>query len=137
MAPGAVMGAATGTLVSNILKNVGNELGEQMLGPREKVRIGAALGFAINKIQQNFSKVAILRQDNFFDDKPYDRAAYKEIVECALLAAQREYEEEYGSPSSSGSFSSRNINFNFFLSLLFTQGSNKEVISLRVRWYPC
>jgi hypothetical protein len=91
---GAVMGAATGTLISNVFKNVGNELAERMLGPREKVRIGAALGFAINKIEQNFSEGAMLRQDNFFDDKPHDRAAYKEIVEGVLLAAQREYEEK-------------------------------------------
>jgi hypothetical protein len=92
--PGAAMGAAAGTLVSRVLGNIGDELSERMLGTREKVRIGAALGFAMSKIQENFTKGAILRDDDFFDDKPYDRGAYKEIVEGVLLAAQREYEEK-------------------------------------------
>jgi hypothetical protein len=92
--PGAVTGAAAGALISNVLRNIGIEISERMLSPREEVRIGAALGFAVNKIQENFKNGAIPRDDDFFDDKPYDRAAYKEIVEGVLLAAQREYEEK-------------------------------------------
>ncbi len=51
--PGAVAGAIAGTAISNVLKNIGNDISERMLSPREKVIIGAALTFAIDKIQSN------------------------------------------------------------------------------------
>jgi hypothetical protein len=92
--PGAVTGAAAGAAISNVLRNIGSDISERMLSPREEVRIGAALRFAFDKVQENFRNGAKLRDDDFFYDKPYDRAAYKEIVEGVLLAAQREYEEK-------------------------------------------
>jgi hypothetical protein len=92
--PGAVAGAAAGAAISNVLRNIGNDISERMLSPREKVRIGAALIFAFDKIQANFKNGHKLRDDDFFDDKPSERAASKEIVEGVLLAAQREYEEK-------------------------------------------
>jgi hypothetical protein len=91
---GAVAGAAAGAAISNVLRNIGSDISERMLGPREKVRIGVALVFAVNKIQENFNNGHKLRDDDFFNYKPYDRAAYEEIVEGMLLAAQREYEEK-------------------------------------------
>jgi hypothetical protein len=78
--PGAVAGAAAGAAISNVLKNIGNDISECMLSPREKVRIGAAYSFAFDKIQANFKNGHKLRDDDFFVDKPSYRAAYKEIV---------------------------------------------------------
>jgi hypothetical protein len=92
--PGAIAGAMAGTAISNAFKIVGNDISERMLSPSEKVRIGAAFIFAVNKAQENFKNGHKLRNDDFFDDKPYGRAASKEIVEGVLLAAQREYEEK-------------------------------------------
>jgi hypothetical protein len=92
--PGGIAGAAAGAAISNVLKNIGTDISERMLSPREKVRIGAALGFPINKVQENITNGHKLRDDDFFDDKPSGRAASQEIVEGVLLAAQREYEEK-------------------------------------------
>jgi hypothetical protein len=92
--PGAVVGAVTGTAISHLLRNVGNDVSQRMLSPREEVRVGAALIFGVNKVQENLDNGHQFREDDFFDDKPNERAPYREIVEGVLLAAQREYEEK-------------------------------------------
>jgi hypothetical protein len=92
--PGAVVGGIAGTAISHVLKNVGNDVSQRILSPREEVRVGAALIFGVHKVQENLNRGHKFRDDDFFDDKLTERAAYKEIVEGVLLAAQREYEEK-------------------------------------------
>src|SRR5829696_6490496 len=91
---GDIAGTAACVVIANVLKNIGNDISERRLSPREEVRVGAALIFAINKVQEQITNGYKLRNDDFFVDKPSERAASKEIVEGVLLAAQREHEEK-------------------------------------------
>ena len=73
-------------MISNGLMNIGHEISERMLSPREKVRIGAALIFAVIKFQEKIKNGHKPRNDGFFNDIPSDRPAFEEIIEGVLLA---------------------------------------------------
>lgn len=64
-----------------------------MLGPREQVRIGATVAFAVAKIQDNLATGLAVRDDEFFRASSGARSAADEIAEGVILAAQREPEE--------------------------------------------
>lgn len=51
--PGALVGAAAGPAVSRTLRGLAVEFRERVLGPREEVRVGAAISFASAKIREN------------------------------------------------------------------------------------
>jgi hypothetical protein len=93
-APGAIVGAACKPILSKLLFIVSAEFTHRQLGHREKVRIGATLAFAAEKIEQKLAAGMKIRDDGFFD-KPSDteRSAADEIVEGVLIAAQKQYEE--------------------------------------------
>lgn len=91
--PGAITGGAAGPLIAKIFKKVGLEIKERVLGNREEVRIGAAYTFALNKINEKLIAGEKPRDDNYFETSSNNRSASEEILEGALLLAQREYEE--------------------------------------------
>jgi len=92
--PGAIIGAALGPAVGEVFKKVGNDIAKRLLGPREEIRLGATMIFAIQKIDDNIKSGQQIRQDGFFKEEKGARSAYEELVEGVLLAAQREYQEK-------------------------------------------
>lgn len=89
----AALGAA-GTAAAKILKNIGQEVSERLLGPREKVRVGAVLALAADEINKRIVSGEKVRTDGFFDDKPSGRSDAEEVAESVLLRSQREPEEK-------------------------------------------
>jgi len=92
--PGAVLGALFGPAIAEAFKKVGNEIANRILGPREKVRIGATINYASEKIMDNIKNGKIIRDDDFFKEKDGQRPPADEILEGILLTAQKEYEEK-------------------------------------------
>ena len=92
MAP--IYGTAAGVLLSHTIKRGLSEMRQRLLGRREVVRIDATFEFAAQKIKENIEQGKQLRQDDFFQEQPGERAAADEILEGILLAAQREHQEK-------------------------------------------
>ncbi len=92
--PGALVGAAAGPAVSRTLRGLAAEFRERVLGPREEVRVGAAISFASAKIREKLENGEQPRQDDFFTDAEDGRATAEEVFEGVVLAAQREAEEK-------------------------------------------
>jgi len=90
---GAVLGGATAPLLTHTFRNLAAEIKRRLLSPREEVRIGATITFAINKIKENIASGQQIRQDSFFQKQLDERAASEEILESILLVAQREPQE--------------------------------------------
>lgn len=92
--PGAMIGSASVPVVQRLFKELGGDLKERMLAPREKVKIGLAITYAANKIQDKLKVGEQLRDDDFFQSCNSDRNTAEEIIEGVLFAAQREHEEK-------------------------------------------
>lgn len=90
---GAIVGAATTPFFTAALKPVAAELQRRLLGPREVVRIAAALDHTLIHVQRRLDSGETPRSDGFVESSPDGRSAAEEIVEGVLRAAQREYEE--------------------------------------------
>lgn len=91
---GALLGGATGPMITRTFRKLGGEFIHRMLGNREKERIGATIAYAAEKIKQNKEAGQEIRQDDFFQEQPNERSAGEEIVEGVLLVAQREPQEQ-------------------------------------------
>jgi hypothetical protein len=90
---GAIIGGVGGPIITKVFKDIGAEIKQRLLGPREAARIGGAYTFAISKINQLQQNGFQLRDDNFFDFGN-NRPLSEEILEGILLSAQREHEEQ-------------------------------------------
>lgn len=90
--PGMIIGGATGPLLSKALKQVGNEIQQRLISPWEEIRIGAALTFALNKLNENQKSGMQIRTD-IFEAKDHQRSDSTEIFEGIIINAQKEYEE--------------------------------------------
>lgn len=91
---GAAAGGASGVAVSKVLRHIGNELSERLLGPREKMRVGATLALAAKEIDERITKGEKTRSDGFFDKNSSGRSNAEELAESVLLKSQREPEEK-------------------------------------------
>ncbi len=89
-----VGGAATGALFGRVLSKIGSEVSKRLLGPREEVRIGAALAFAGETITQYLAAGREPRGDGFFDSKTGNRSSADELLEGVLIKARDAYEEK-------------------------------------------
>ena len=89
----AVLGAG-GAVAAMTLKHIGQEVWERRLGPREKIRVGAALAIAAAEIYQRIENGEAIRSDDFFNKKSSGRSDAEEIAESVLLKSQREPEEK-------------------------------------------
>ncbi len=63
----AVGGAAAGVLVSRALRQLGSEIQQRLLGPRQRVRVGAAFAIAAETIAGRLEAGERPRSDDFFD----------------------------------------------------------------------
>lgn len=86
---GAVIGAAMG----HTLRKIGAEINNRYISPREDERVASALTYAIERAERKIEDGEEIRSDGFFDEGTDDRSTADEIVEGALIAAQREHEE--------------------------------------------
>lgn len=83
---GAIMGAVSGT----ILSQVGADIAERTLSPRQEIRVGAVFLSAASAITVKQLAGQTVRDDGFFDGPSSNGA---EFVEGVLLAAMDAYEE--------------------------------------------
>ena len=91
---GAVVGGAGAPVAAITLRSIGQEILERQLGPREKVRVGAAFAIAAADIRQQIKNGESVRTDGFFDKKQTGRSDAEEVAESVLLKVQREPEEK-------------------------------------------
>jgi hypothetical protein len=91
---GAAAVGAGGVVAAKVLKNIGSEISERLLGPREKIRVGGVLAIAATEIRQRIEQGEKIRDDGFFSEKINGRSDADEAVESILLKSQREPEEK-------------------------------------------
>ena len=91
---GAAILGAGGIVAAKALKQMGEEVSERILGPREKVRVGGVLAIAASEIKNRIEHGERIRTDGFFDEKPFGRSDAEEVIENMLLKSQREPEEK-------------------------------------------
>jgi hypothetical protein len=90
---GSAAGAFAAPFASRIFGKLAKEFSNRALGRREKTRVGATIIYTVAKINDNLESGQQVRQDDFFQELPEDRAPAVEIAEGVLLAAQREHQE--------------------------------------------
>ncbi|SDF01450.1 hypothetical protein SAMN05421538_1256 [Paracoccus isoporae] len=90
---GAAAGGAGGAAAAHTLRKIGQEASNRLLGPREKVRVGAAVAIAAEHIRGRTERGETPRQDDFFEEKRNHRSDAEEVAESVLLRCQREAEE--------------------------------------------
>lgn len=64
---GAIAGGASAPLAASALRKIGQEATERLLGPREKVRVGAAVAIASARIAGRIERGKMIRTDGFFE----------------------------------------------------------------------
>jgi hypothetical protein len=82
--PGAYTGAISSISITNVLKKLVSEISERIMGPREKVRIGATYFNAVEKIRQRLDQGDLPRDDGFLNKKIDDRSSAETILEGIL-----------------------------------------------------
>lgn len=91
---GAALLGTGGAAAAIVLKRIGHEVSERLLGDREKIRLGGVLAIAAAEIGERIKKGDKIRTDNFFETKTGERSPAEEVVESVLLKSQREPEEK-------------------------------------------
>ncbi|WP_311272115.1 MULTISPECIES: hypothetical protein [unclassified Rhizobium] len=89
----AALGAA-GTMASEALAHIGEDVSQRMLGPRERVRVGGVIALTAQGIQDRLRAGKQTRSDGFFDEREDGRSNADEIAESIITKAQRESEEK-------------------------------------------
>ncbi len=90
---GAVGGAVVGPILTKGLE-IAADFALRDLSRREKIKAGAGLVFAYNKIIKYLKEGRIPREDGFFERDVTGRSASDEILEGALLRCKNEHEEK-------------------------------------------
>jgi len=91
---GAMLGAVGGTGLKQAIELVGADIYDRLLGPRERYRIGTALGYAIATIEQNYKDGKSPSDASFFTSADQARPKAEELLEAVLLKARDTYEEK-------------------------------------------
>lgn len=88
--PGALGRGAAGPLVTRSVRWVASELRSRFLGPREQIRIGTALTFAVEDVRARLEAGQSLRDDGFFEAKSGGRSnAERDHRGCAPRGATK------------------------------------------------
>ena len=88
-----VLGAA-GVAAGSALRQVGNEIADRVLGPRERKRVGAVVSVIASDIHMRTLRGESVRTDGFFTESPNKRSDAEEVAESVLFKCQREPEEK-------------------------------------------
>jgi hypothetical protein len=89
---GVVAGASAGVLLTRALKRVGADLQVRLLGPRQRVRIGAAFACAAEEIQRRLDQGAS-PSPVWTQEGDGHRPEAEEVLEGVMLAAAEAWEE--------------------------------------------
>lgn len=89
----ATLGAA-GFAASKVFTELGDEVSDRLLGPREKQRIGGVIAIAAVRIRERLERGDCLRDDGFFDKGASPRSSADEVAENLVLTVQRDPEEK-------------------------------------------
>ena len=92
--PGAIAGAALSPVVSTVLKKIGENVSNNILGPREKIKVGATYALALEEISTRLANGESPREDGFFEASGNDRSSAETILEGTLLKSRDEHEEK-------------------------------------------
>jgi hypothetical protein len=90
---GAAAGALVGTALTKAIQIAG-DIADRHLSNREKLRTGAGLAFALDRIGQYIKSGHIPRDDGFFDQNETGRSKNDELLEGVLLKCKSEPEEK-------------------------------------------
>jgi hypothetical protein len=90
---GVALGAGGGVLVSRLVKKVGAEIHERILGPRQVERVGVALAAAGGQITKRLESGDALRDDGFFVEEDPEHSPAAELLEGVLLRAADAYQQ--------------------------------------------
>ena len=88
----AVLGAG-GKAIEIAFRMIGNEFYERVIGPREKVRAGAAMSLAVAGIRKRLENGESPREDDFFEKTPTNRSNFEEVIESTLKKVMDTTEE--------------------------------------------
>ncbi len=91
---GAIIGGAIGPFLGKAFGNIGDELSERLLGPREKHRISKVIEYAVEKLEEKHRNGVLLRGEEFFKQDMLGRSPAEELLEGTLVIGQRSYEEK-------------------------------------------
>lgn len=89
----AAMGAA-GVMASEALSQLGEDVSQRMLGPRERVRVGGVIALSADRIRKRLESGDPVRADGFLNARHDGRSDADEIAESIITKAQRESEEK-------------------------------------------
>ena len=89
---GAVVGAGAGVMLTRALKRLGAEWQERVLGPRQRLRAGAAFAFAAAEIKRRLDAGGAPGA-GWTEAKDGRRPEAEEVLEGVLLAAADAWEE--------------------------------------------
>lgn len=138
---GAAGGAVSGPLLGRVLKKISSTIYDRLFEEREKVRIGAATIFAIEKIQKFYEQGFEVRQDGFFNKNDTNRSAAEEILEGVFLKCKASYDEKkvkyYGYFFANVAFDSKFSvqEANFFLNM-YERLTYRQLYLMRIFYSP-
>lgn len=91
---GAIAGAASGPVVTRMLRAGALEFMHRSLSRRQKARVSGALLVAASRIQERLNQGDIFENQEFFEPLESGRSNAEEIAEGILISAQQEHEEK-------------------------------------------
>lgn len=81
-------------LLGPVIADLAKELVARVMGPRQRVRVGATITYTVAKVDEGLKAGKVLRDDGFFASRELERAPAVEVAEGVLLVAQDEHEEK-------------------------------------------
>ena len=90
----ATVSGVGGKILEIGFRTIADEISKRTIGPREKVRAGTAIAFALVGIHQRLENGESPRADGFFDKSDRGRSESDEVLENMVLKIQREPEEK-------------------------------------------
>ena len=89
----AALGAA-GVAITKVFDQLGKEVSDRLLGPRESQRIGGVIAIAAAHIRERLEHGDHVRNDGFLDKGVSGRSDADEVAERVALTVQRDPEEK-------------------------------------------
>jgi hypothetical protein len=90
---GAIGGPVLGIAIGKVLSRIGLEVYDRLVVTRQRLRVGAFLGFALSDAEERAAGGEPLRDDGFFEERGSRRSDAEELMEGLLLQAADAYQE--------------------------------------------
>lgn len=92
-AAGIFLSAAGGPILTHTFKAMADQLTKNYFGERSIQRSSAVFGYALLKIAKLDESQQTIREESFFKSDKYGRSPAEELLEAAIISAEKEYEE--------------------------------------------